>query len=360
MSEKRIERTFETGDVAEVSISNVEGSIEIQGWDRPEVEIVAVKQGDDGQTTVEMEADGSRVWARTRAAQGLETLFNFLRRGDEAVTVDYVVRVPHTSSVSAIGVAGPIRVAGIQREVNVHSVNGDITLEDLAGEIAANTVNSSIVGRRVAGELTVDTVSGRVELIDGRLTSLQAQSVDGSIRATGQVDQLRAEAVNGAVHLTSSLHPEGRYTLKTVNGSFHLAVPRDTACEIVAEGLNVGVECELPHTVEEKRWGSWAGRVNDGGGAQVKFDTVNGTLSLTSEEVGEGAPAEAVLREPASVTPEPEPAPQAGARVVETPEVEEPATAPEATAPSKMDILKALEGGELDVEEALERLRTLN
>lgn len=35
MAAKRIERTFEVGEFAEVSIKNVEGSIEVRGWDRP-------------------------------------------------------------------------------------------------------------------------------------------------------------------------------------------------------------------------------------------------------------------------------------------------------------------------------------
>lgn len=369
MSEERIERIFETGMSAEVNVSNVEGSIEIQGWDRPEVQIVAVKHGDDGRTTVEIDAEGAQVWARTRTAEGVRSLFGWLRRSEEVMTVHYTARVPYGSTVAAIGISGPIHVVGIENSLDVHSVNGNITLEDLAGDISAATVNSSIEGRRLDGELAVETVSGQVELLDSRLTIVKAQSVDGSIRATGQIDQLRAEAVNGAVHLTSSLHPEGQYSLKTVNGSFHLAVPPDTACDIDAEGLNVDVACELPNTVEEQRWGSWSGRVNDGGGAQIKFNTVNGTLRLTAEEAPVTAapekPIEETAAEPAPAVPEPpaEPTPPTPESPIEAePAGEEFVGVKEEIAPSfsKMDVLKAVERGELTVEQALEHLRSLD
>jgi hypothetical protein len=352
MTEERIERTFQTGDSAEIEIGNVSGTIEIQGWNRPEVQIVAVKQGDNGDTTVEIGGEGTRVWARTRSARGVRGLFGWLRHGEEVVRVDYAVRVPHTSSVAVSGVSGPINIAEIARAVKVHSVDGQITLRDLTGDVSAQTVNSAVEGRRIDGTLAVETVSGGVDLSDSRLSSLRAESVDGSIRATGQIDNLLAEAINGTVDLATDLNPHGEYAVKTVNGSFHLAVPPDTACEVVASGVNIDVVCGLPHAVEEKRWGRWAGHVNDGGGADVRFNTVNGVLRITEEE----APAVGA-REPSA-----EPVP---AMATLAPEVEAPAPATavdEAAAPalSKMDILKMVEQGELAVEDALERLRNLN
>jgi DUF4097 and DUF4098 domain-containing protein YvlB len=380
MTEQRIERTFETGESAEVNISNVEGMIDIQGWGRPEVRISAVKTGDNGDTTVEIGGEGTRVWAKTRAGQGVQKFFGWLKRGGEGATVNYTVHVPHASSISVSNVSGPIHVTGVSREVEVHSINGEITLEDVAGDMSANTVNGSIEGRRIEGALKIETVSGRVDLSDSRLSNLQADSVDGSIRATGQIDNLRAEAVNATIKLTSRLSPEGEYSVRTVNGSFHLAVPDDTACEVVASGVNVNVTCELPNAVEQRGWGRWSGRVNDGGGAEVRFNTVNGTLTLVGEEVPGVSPIETGVEEvsepaeapgmtwekvppgepEAGEVAQPAPAiPGAEPRVEEV--IIEDVTSQQAPPKiSKMDILKAIERGELRVEDALERLRHLN
>lgn len=356
MTEERIERTFETSESAEVDISNIDGTIEIRGWDRPEVRIVAVKAGADSDVSVEVGGEGSRVWAKTRPAESLQNLFGWLKRTDRPATVDYTAHVPRHADVSASGLSGPIRVAGVHQAVKVRSVNGQIVLEDLSGEVSANTVNSAIEGRRIDGMLTTETVSGHVDLTDVQLSNLRAESVDGSIHVTGQVDNFLGEAINGTVRLTSSLNPAGEYAVKTVNGSFRLAIPTDTDCEFVASGVNVDVTCELPHAFDGKRWGQRSGRVNDGGGASVTFDTINGTLTITGEEARETAPVgpvEAPMPEPMPVAPEPAPEPEP---VGVEPVPVEPAVPPA----SKLDILKAIERGELAVEDALERLRHLN
>ncbi|RME42364.1 MAG: hypothetical protein D6791_17920 [Chloroflexi bacterium] len=356
MIEERIERTFETGATAEVEISNVVGSIEVQGWDQPEVQIIAVKRGNDGDATVEIGSAGKRVWARTHTARRFQHLFRWLRRNNEDVTVDYTVCVPHASTVSVNGISGPIHIAEVHQGASVDSVDGHILLEDLAGEIAANTVESSVEGDGLAGTLDVETIAGYVELSDSQLSRLHAKSVDGSIRAAGQIDNLLAEAVNGTVHLTSSLNPEGRYVVKTVNGRFRLAVPDETACEVRAAGMNLTVRCDLPHRIEEKRWGRWAGQVNDGGGAQVEFDTVNGKLIITSAEARgettEESQATATSEEPMPATPEAADHGEAVPPEDEAPEVP--------SAITRMDILKAVERGEIDVEDALEKLQRLN
>ena len=43
-TEQRYEKTFNTGDRCELTLTNVRGSIRVLGWDRPEVSVVAVKR----------------------------------------------------------------------------------------------------------------------------------------------------------------------------------------------------------------------------------------------------------------------------------------------------------------------------
>jgi hypothetical protein len=158
-------------------------------------------------------------------------------------------------------------------------------------------------------------------------------------------------------------------------------VPQDTDCEVSASGLNLNVSCELSHTLEKHGWDSWSGRINDGGGAKVKFDTVNGSLMISGKDVPAASeqrateetrsgPAvtkrlvgetishteveEEIVIEPTVATAGAEAHPET--IVVE--HIDEEQTVPPPM--SRMDILKAVESGEMRVEDALKRLRSLN
>ena len=351
MTTERIERTFETGPEAEVEISNMEGSIDVRGWDRPVVEVVAQKADKNSDTSVEIGGEGQRVWAKTHTGRPAPRLLGWLKGSERTSRVDYTVRVPRATRLTVSNVSGPVTVTDVQDSITVDSVNGEISLIQVAGDLAATTVNGSVHGQAVQGTLAVETVSGAVELQEGHLTRLRAESIDGQIVAAGQIDNLEAEAINGTIHITSPLHPAGTYSVKTVNGHFHLTVPEDTSCRISASGINVDVTCELPHTVERQEWGHWSGHIRGGGDAHITFDTVNGTLTIENAPSSLEDARSAVTHE---LRWESTPATEA---VNPPPGAAEATSSPPLT--TRMEILQALERGEIQVEEALERLRQL-
>ena len=318
-TEERLERVFATGDHCELSLVNVRGTVKVVGWDKPEVAVVAVKrlgtymgaQQAFEETSVVMEQQGPVVSLRTRMARGFNP-FAWIGLGTTPPEVDYTVQAPVKSEVAVRTVSGPVQITDIQGSVYVRSVNGDLYLQNITGNAMVHSVNGRFSGQELAGNLGARTVDGAISVRGSRLASLSARTVSGDIS------------------LESPLDPRGTYSAKSVSGSLHLFLPTDTRATIQLSSTSGKAQCDLACTVSESRRGVWRGVLN-GGGATVDFHTVSGNLL-----VGMAGP-----EEPPAMGQEAPAQPQAAGE------------APE------MSVLRAVERGDLTVEDALKQLEDL-
>ncbi|HYL64336.1 MAG TPA: DUF4097 family beta strand repeat-containing protein [Candidatus Methylomirabilis sp.] len=203
-------------------LQNVNGPVEVQGWDRNEVEIHAVKtakenQADLDRVSIEVEATPAEVSVVTRYPQdeGVE------------VAVEYTVHVPHTALVEHVGtVNGTLKIAGVDSVADLHTVNGNIEVYEGAGSVHARTTNGNV-----------------------HLELLHFQDDKGM-------------------------------TAETTNGSVLLAVPADTQANLEARSMNGSFYSELPLSVESsQRPRETLGRYGKGG-APIKLNTVNGGIRV--------------------------------------------------------------------------------
>src|SRR6266436_5419724 len=121
-------------------LQNVNGTVEVQGWDRDEVEIHAVKtakqrESDLDRVSIEVDARPDAISVATRYPQN---------EGVE-VAVEYTVHVPHGARVEHIGtVNGTLRVSGIERVEDLRTVNGSIEVYEGGGSVHAHTTNGNV------------------------------------------------------------------------------------------------------------------------------------------------------------------------------------------------------------------------
>src|SRR5207245_2790498 len=175
-----------------LELQNVNGTVDVQGWDRNEIEVRAVKtakhkESDLERVSIEVDAKLDAVSIATRYPQN---------EGVE-VAVDYTIHVPHGARVEHIGtVNGTLRIAGVESVEDLHTVNGNIEVFEAGGSIHAHTINGNV----------------RLEL---------ARPTDKT-GATGE----------------------------TTNGSLVLAVPSDMQADVEARCLNGNFPSELPVTIE--------------------------------------------------------------------------------------------------------------
>jgi len=319
---EEIEKIFEVADLAAlvVAISNISGTVVAEAWDQPTVQVRALKrarsQRSFDRTHVEISQDGAEIRARTRIDEEaiIAGVMDFLRGDRAGATVEYTVRMPAAGALRAKNVNGTIAVSGLANRSVVNAVNGGVSLINLSGQTAAGTVNGSLKAEGLSGAAELSTVNGSLDLTGSALGQLEARTVSGSIRAA------------------LSIAPDGRYEFSTTNGNCELKLPAGSRCTLTMESVNGGVECGLPHTTisSEMRpaFSSWEGAVN-GGGAPVRVRTVNGRLRVFED---------AAADTPAATT------------------AQKDAEPPKPAARGTMDILRAVERGELSVDDAMKAM----
>src|SRR5438094_403446 len=112
------DQTYPLQPCGTFELQNVNGPVEVQGWDRNEVEIHAVKiakqQGSDlERVSIEVDARPDAVAVTTRYPQN---------EGVE-VAVEYTIHVPHRVHVEHIGtVNGTLRISGLDNVEDLHTV----------------------------------------------------------------------------------------------------------------------------------------------------------------------------------------------------------------------------------------------
>jgi hypothetical protein len=203
-------------------LQNVNGTVDVQGWDRNVVEVHAVK------TAKEKESDLERVTIEVDARpDAVSIVTRYPQNEGVEVAVEYTVHVPHGAHVEHIGtVNGTLRISGIENVEDVHTVNGNIEMFEAGGSVHAHTTN-------------------------------------------------------GNVHLElAHLQDKTGATAETTNGSLVLAVPSDLQAEVEARCLNGNFSSEIPITMEStQRPREVHGKLGRGG-APIHLRTVNGGIRV--------------------------------------------------------------------------------
>src|SRR2546430_5875619 len=113
-----------------LELQNVNGTVDVQGWDRNEVEVHAVKtakhkESDLERVSIEVDAKPDAVSITTRYPQN---------EGVE-VAVDHTLHVPHGARVEHIGTAnGTLRTPGVDPVEDPHTPNRNIEVLERSGE----------------------------------------------------------------------------------------------------------------------------------------------------------------------------------------------------------------------------------
>src|SRR5258708_39526256 len=119
---KEFNQTYPLQPGGSFELQNVNGTVDVQGWDRDTIEIHAVKtakhkESDLELVTIDVDAKPGGASVATRYPQN----------EGAAVAVEYTVRVPHCAHVEHLGTAnGTVRVSRIERVEDLRSVTGNI------------------------------------------------------------------------------------------------------------------------------------------------------------------------------------------------------------------------------------------
>jgi hypothetical protein len=206
-----------------VSLENINGNVEISGWDRNEVQIDAVKSARDQQrlneAKIEVEGSGDSVSIRTRYPEN--------HTNNNPASVQYTLHVPRGAQLR-----------------NISLVNGSLNISQIIGEVSADLVN---------GKLTANDLAGRAKL----------------------------STVNGSVHAQyQSLNNVSEVRISSVNGSIDLKLPASPNAEISASTVNGGLSSDFPIQVQGKFMNHHMSGTLGNGGTRIDLNNVNGSSHI--------------------------------------------------------------------------------
>jgi DUF4097 and DUF4098 domain-containing protein YvlB len=191
-----------------VEIDNVAGSIDVQGWDKPEV-AVSGTIGKDVER-VDVTGDGNRTSVRV-------VLPNGRHWGNNDGEAHLVIHVPTNSSVSASLVSSDLKISAVRGALELRTVSGNITGDG-------------------GGDVRVNAVSGDVRLIANAAKRIEAKVISGTITLTGGNADIEATTVSGDMHIT--LGTVNRARFKTVSGSLEASLAAAGDAQIEGESIS--------------------------------------------------------------------------------------------------------------------------
>ncbi len=262
-------RTVPAEPHGEVSIVCVSGSVEVTGWDRPQVEVIS-----SDPDAIHLEASGRRVSVRARpGATGNMTLR---------------IHVPAGSSLDLSTVSADATVRGVTGAQWLRTVSGnlDAALAPADMEVKTMSGNLTLHGERSGSHLRVSDVSGDVKL-QGGSGALEITGVSGDLQvALRDAQDVRVHTTAGDVHLSGDLAPQANVDGETVSGELSLkAKPADGYRYDVSSFSGEIENCFGQEPVHTSQYapGSRLDGTRGAGGGHVRLRTLSGTVSICDQ-----------------------------------------------------------------------------
>lgn len=189
--QEKLERSYPLTSNGRVSVSNVNGSITVEAWDKNEVYLEAIKIADTKEALADVQI---KIDARPDSFS-VETDYDDWRRRQNGwknrgkLEVQYRLSVPRGAVLDEIEtVNGSVRISNFVNISKASAVNGDVIASNLQGTANMSTVNGEVVADyerlETGSKVSLSTVNGRVNLTipsDANAT-LKADSLNGDIR----------------------------------------------------------------------------------------------------------------------------------------------------------------------------------
>ena len=251
----------------------------------------------------------------------------FLRRGHHA---SLEVELPRLATVQLETASADVRADGLQGTSQFRTASGELMLTAAGGSIDIEAVSGDVHVRADA-EVSVGcrTVSGEVSVEAATIKRFQVTTTSGDVRATG------------------TLAGDGPFSIDTVSGDAEIA----TSSGLHVEAKTVAGDIRSPEGWKADRSLGRRTLVVGGGEVSLAFRSISGNLRISDPK---GRPG--VRNRPGAPEPPLSPAPPAAPMPTHGPD----ADVEDSLADQRLEILRALERGELSVDDATARLTELD
>jgi DUF4097 and DUF4098 domain-containing protein YvlB len=193
------------------------------------------------------------------------------------------VRMPRNADLELTTGDGAVELSSLNGNVVVHTSDGGIRAAQLSGRIELRSSDGGITADTLHGDLKLHTSDGRIRAanLDGRC---EASSSDGSIQVAGRFDFLDVRSGDGSItaRVESGSQISSQWSLRTSDGSVHLALPKDFKANLDASTGDGHISSELPVEIQGELTHRRIHGTMNGGGPAVTIHTGDGSIDLAA------------------------------------------------------------------------------
>lgn len=273
-----INKTMDADPNGTVSVSNISGSVTVEGWTRDQVEVTGELGSGVKELIVEQKRGGKETMIKVKVP----------RFGARNADAKLVIRVPQNSGLEISTVSANIDVKSVRGEQELQSVSGDVTTTSYGADIELGSVSGDITvsGDGSMGEVDLGSVSGDIHAIN-----LGGELSGGSVSGDVEIEQglyrkASLESTSGKIAFYAGLAEGGSLSAESVNGSVDLKFSGTVDAEFEVETFNGKIKnCFGPKAERSSDYApGWELRFTEGAGkGRVSVDTLNGSVRICNE-----------------------------------------------------------------------------
>ncbi len=268
--EKTIDKELPADAKGVVEITNTSGTVQVSGWDRPEVKVHA--ELDEGVQRLDFDSANGRT--------NIKVVLPTNSSHDNEAQLH--VQVPRGSELHVTTVSADQTIAGVAGLQRLSSVSGDVATEIEAADLELKTVSGDVrvKGHGQPARLHVSTVSGDVHM-DHAAGDLDTGSVSGDlVLVLDSAGAVRLRTTSGDVHFEGKLKQGANLDAATVSGDINVRAPSEGGYAYEASTFSGDItDCFDVHAVQGTVGQTLAGTRGAGGG-HVRLKAMSGDVAL--------------------------------------------------------------------------------
>lgn len=223
-ADQKIDKSLDFIEEGNIRISNLNGKIEVFGWNKKQVKVEGKLSDTNKSFTFERNNNSIEIEMREKPWHGNSS-------GDHLK-----IYVPIKSNISFESPNSEFYVKQQQGSVDVETMNGNVYIDDIQGRVRAELLNGNIYCKDVRGRLSLETVNGNIEVQGATSDNGVFSAVNGDIDVTGDVNNLKLEAVSGSINL--KLQKIDSLQMETVSGEITAEVELAESGDIRASSVS--------------------------------------------------------------------------------------------------------------------------
>jgi DUF4097 and DUF4098 domain-containing protein YvlB len=274
--ERHIEQQLAADPHGVVEISDIAGTVDVEGWDQPQVAI----NGDvPGGNDVDVKSEHGRITITVRFPS-----MSFNTRG-----VDLRVKVPRTGEVDVTTVSADINSRGITGQQRLKAVSGSVRADIAQSDVEVKTVSGDVTlrGDGKSAGLHLASISGTIRL-EHTSGDVEASTTSGGINlALDSGRSVRMRTVSGSVSFRGKLTKDADFDAQTVSGPVKMRADSDNGYEydVTTFSGDIG-NCFNAKAEKTSRYGPGerlSGSLGNGSG-HVRLKTMSGDIELCDKQ----------------------------------------------------------------------------